>query len=910
MFKNTGCFPFSLIGPHISPILTINIQNQQKALQLQQSSEQTKTGSTSQSSLLPPILSIQECGRIILRASHIIITSHPPPPVLMETCRALFTLSKSAINDLLFHEEKLLIPLLSILNMPAPSRFEVFVYVVGILKNVTASAETNQVFLVHSGAIDTICTLFQQVINPYYYATQSKKEIIIDDGTELQKQMSAGMKESLAKNPDMFINFLIQVTAFLRNICGSIDTPLPSSQSEVLLSDSNQSSYSPPRLNISGSSSSSQQKLQTSPSYSNGDRSQQQNATNDGFNKQDKRFLLLSIFLHSLLKQSDDEEVIFNISRILSKISLIPECLSLLQSEENEYFGFVIEMNNERDEKNEEKDKLEAVNRSLRKKDTEKPQQIQKTSKQQQIHDEKDEKMKPKRIHQNCIMQILRKAATITGRGEQSSGSEIRHSSPRGERNTVIKSSSSSQLPSYVHGATLVRILFAVSNMNGQINQYTTTDAYRRSWGECGIIPVLSKLLLNAWDKIVVLGPNGNTNTSSSTTNKLSTPPHIVGQTTKQILPRPSSPSRPTSGGKKKSQGSMVGSNSQNILPSSTIVLSAYDELTKCVSAIANLCVEPQNRIELFSYNKSNKVDKQKDGQPGDIVKCIIDMLESLAENYRSAMSSSATHNTLENTLTATLNKSSSQNNLSNNYTGSGLTLEEEELLLNTVGMLANISNEITVAHESELASIDHSQCLCVRAVRVLCDTLSYHSNQEMISESARAMGSLTRLPCVRKFMLEKKAYELYAVLLGHSDPQVLAPVVGGLLNLAEDTTIADALMTWQGVKSKGLDANDEEEADDESVIMRLLRIITDFGLMDLTLSTFVCRCLVNIRSNATVQPQTLHILRSSEVLGTLYDVAQQYESDPPSLMDDLIEAADRAKELITGESMNDLVPF
>lgn len=31
-------------------------------------------------------------------------------------------------------------------------------------------------------------------------------------------------------------------------------------------------------------------------------------------------------------------------------------------------------MNNERDEKNEEKDKLEAVNRSLRKKDTEKPQ--------------------------------------------------------------------------------------------------------------------------------------------------------------------------------------------------------------------------------------------------------------------------------------------------------------------------------------------------------------------------------------------------------------------------------------------------------------------------------------------------------------------------------------------------------
>jgi hypothetical protein len=241
-----------------------------------------------------------------------------------------------------------------------------------------------------------------------------------------------------------------------------------------------------------------------------------------------------------------------------------------------------------------------------------------------------------------------------------------------------------------------------------------------------------------------------------------------------------------------------------------------------------------------------------------------------------------------------------------------------------------------------------------------------------MVSEAARAMGNLTQVGAVQEFLLANNGlffpffphlapsflfsllplftpplffllfsmtgYELFFHLLLHDDPNVVASIVGALMNLFQLPALADRAMNWQrpaapaatpaaaakshagqpksrasapSVPAPAVESVAEEEAHDgDGLIDRLLQITADFELTDVTLVTLVCQCLVNLLKMSKTPPlprERDHALRQ---LSKLLTVSAQFESDPPSLMEELRKAAATAKACFSQEDGGDYVAF
>eukprot|EP01116_Phalansterium_solitarium_P021419 TRINITY_DN6651_c0_g1_i1.p1 TRINITY_DN6651_c0_g1~~TRINITY_DN6651_c0_g1_i1.p1 ORF type:complete len:756 (+),score=297.80 TRINITY_DN6651_c0_g1_i1:221-2488(+) len=128
---------------------------------------------------------------------------------LLMMIKLLYKLSKNEKNDTKFHEEKLLEPVLH-LNEAPPSdpelMFEVLLYSMGTLKNVSNTETTNQKELASLGGI--------QILSEWISLLRIR---------ELEKAMATSVrptssKSSSKKSADRVTQFLVQVTVTLRNL--------------------------------------------------------------------------------------------------------------------------------------------------------------------------------------------------------------------------------------------------------------------------------------------------------------------------------------------------------------------------------------------------------------------------------------------------------------------------------------------------------------------------------------------------------------------------------------------------------------------------------------------------------------------------------------------------------------------
>lgn len=109
---------------------------------------------------------------------------------------------------------------------------------------------------------------------------------------------------------------------------------------------------------------------------------------------------------------------------------------------------------------------------------------------------------------------------------------------------------------------------------------------------------------------------------------------------------------------------------------------------------------------------------------------------------------------------------------------GEASALVREELLLNTVSAITNLS----YYRHSDNQLLQSQEQLCRLLVPVLM-----HPNEEGQVEAARALGNLSRLPEARLTIVERRVHEALLLLLEHPSPLVPEAVCGALINLAAD---------------------------------------------------------------------------------------------------------------------------
>lgn len=182
-------------------------------------------------------------------------------------------------------------------------------------------------------------------------------------------------------------------------------------------------------------------------------------------------------------------------------------------------------------------------------------------------------------------------------------------------------------------------------------------------------------------------------------------------------------------------------------------------------------------------------------------------------------------------------------------------TVDNEELLLNVVSAIANLSyySDTSVCFDAET---------CSRLVDVLL-----HQNHEAVSEAARAFGNMSRDSTLRRLMSKVQADEALMVLLEHADRDVVFAAVGALVNLAPDPLSHERL---------------------KDAPPHLVDIVRRAGIQDLPLASVACKALHNwLLAKTTTTATKAHpeekekflvpgdIVRLRRTLDELVDVAE-----------------------------------
>mmetsp|Transcript_19900 Transcript_19900/g.44321 ORF Transcript_19900/g.44321 Transcript_19900/m.44321 type:complete len:213 (-) Transcript_19900:76-714(-) len=112
-----------------------------------------------------------------------------------------------------------------------------------------------------------------------------------------------------------------------------------------------------------------------------------------------------------------------------------------------------------------------------------------------------------------------------------------------------------------------------------------------------------------------------------------------------------------------------------------------------------------------------------------------------------------------------------------------------------------------------------------------------FHQNPEIVLETARVLGNLTRSEAVRRSLLQSRADEALVLLLGHAQADVLAAVTGVLVNVSADPLCRSSLLRPSS-----------------NLLSAFSDLLRKASFKDIALSTLICQALHNLLSPAPPQ--------------------------------------------------------
>jgi hypothetical protein len=212
----------------------------------------------------------------------------------------------------------------------------------------------------------------------------------------------------------------------------------------------------------------------------------------------------------------------------------------------------------------------------------------------------------------------------------------------------------------------------------------------------------------------------------------------------------------------------------------------------------------------------------------------------------------------------------------------------EEELLLNIVATATNIT--YYACHTDDKLSDDLEHALLQLSLK-LSECL-FHYNDELILESGRALGNLTRLSVVVPSLLSRRVDEALLLLLQHANQEIVSVVSGALVNLTRNPTSRDSLMLL-GV---------------ETTVDPLIIALRRSSLKNLQLSILICQVLHNLLTNDRPGAVSAAVLvPASNAVEAMFQRQRQnfLRSMPDSLSDTISELVDCARDLETSSYQN-----
>ncbi|KAG6966630.1 hypothetical protein JG688_00006680, partial [Phytophthora aleatoria] len=165
----------------------------------------------------------------------------------------------------------------------------------------------------------------------------------------------------------------------------------------------------------------------------------------------------------------------------------------------------------------------------------------------------------------------------------------------------------------------------------------------------------------------------------------------------------------------------------------------------------------------------------------------------------------------------------------------------DEELMLNTVSCITNVSYYSTAPASDSKGSAQNSDYCFIESNRVaitqLLARILLDRNEEAVVEAARAFGNLSRFKDVLGYMSDLKVLECLVVLLDHSNREVVYTVCGVLMNAALDQNTRQTLLS---VRPMG---------DNDGVDVRtlLVGIVECAAVDDLDMTLIASKALYNL---------------------------------------------------------------
>lgn len=112
-----------------------------------------------------------------------------------------------------------------------------------------------------------------------------------------------------------------------------------------------------------------------------------------------------------------------------------------------------------------------------------------------------------------------------------------------------------------------------------------------------------------------------------------------------------------------------------------------------------------------------------------------------------------------------------------------------------------------------------------------------FHDNDEVVLETARALGNLTRSRDVTRFLVNSRADEALLLLLDHRSVDIVAAASGALVNISADPM-------WRRCYISPTSPNQSEKPNPFEVCLGVLR---RSALKDLRLSALLCQVVYNL---------------------------------------------------------------
>eukprot|EP01040_Poterioochromonas_malhamensis_P008892 gene8892-9629_t len=192
-------------------------------------------------------------------------------------------------------------------------------------------------------------------------------------------------------------------------------------------------------------------------------------------------------------------------------------------------------------------------------------------------------------------------------------------------------------------------------------------------------------------------------------------------------------------------------------------------------------------------------------------------------------------------------------------------SLEQEEMLLNVVAALTNLTyyscqylngpktSSQGVGQPLTTAETKNCQRLekCLIGLSTQLSNSLFHENSEVVLETLRVLGNLTRITRVIEVLLDQKIEKDFLILLQHTDSQILSAVIGIFINLSACSVGRKKLLeTPHHRQSQLKGSKNEGEKDDDvylSLIQQFTAILRKLRLDDMSIGTLISQALYNI---------------------------------------------------------------